>query len=349
MSVHTLNDGRVIVAFPSGTLPDDPGRTREYFGRGPTARAKAEARNFELGLGRRRSGPLPAIGPTFGELAAAYLKSREGQGSQSTRDSAYYKFARAILPELDHAPVSRITPSKIDAYVAQRAKSVKATTIHRELSDIQAVLNYAVRSRMIPTNPIAGYRKPRRDDAVISPPSVEEVRTILQHAAPHLRRYIMISYYTGLRPGRTELLRLTWDSVDFDRDVIRVTSAAKGGLIYRDVPVADDYFYECLNCWYEQDLPSPGYLIHYNGRPVASVKTAWRQAKDRAGVTRRIRMYDLRHAAITLMLERGADLKSVSEIAGHKSIDITLRIYQHTSYALKKEALNRLPSLTKDY
>ncbi len=53
-------------------------------------------------------------------------------------------------------------------------------------------------------------------------------------------------------------------------------------------------------------------------------------------------MYDLRHAFATHLLENGADLKSVSEILGHASPDMTMRVYQHVSSDLKRKAVDLL-------
>jgi hypothetical protein len=53
MSVHQLGDGRWIVKFPKGKIPDAPNKTREYFGRGKEAEQLARLRNTELGLGNK--------------------------------------------------------------------------------------------------------------------------------------------------------------------------------------------------------------------------------------------------------------------------------------------------------
>ena len=88
------------------------------------------------------------------------------------------------LPELGNIPTMSIDAKKIDRYVKLRLtksrkikqttktcktidrviKPVKKTTIHRELSDIKAVLNWAVRRKMIAFNPIGSYEMPKRDD-----------------------------------------------------------------------------------------------------------------------------------------------------------------------------------------
>ncbi|WP_310598685.1 tyrosine-type recombinase/integrase [Desulfobulbus sp.] len=65
-------------------------------------------------------------------------------------------------------------------------------------------------------------------------------------------------------------------------------------------------------------------------------------AKAKAEITRKMRLYDLRHQAASEMLAAGANLKGVSEILGHASPDMTRRVYQHTSIALRRDAISRL-------
>jgi len=68
---------------------------------------------------------------------------------------------------------------------------------------------------------------------------------------------------------------------------------------------------------------------------------AFRSLRKRAKVTD-IRLYDLRHTAITLMAAGGADLKAVSEIAGHANVQITRNIYQHINRKQRRAALDAL-------
>jgi site-specific recombinase XerD len=78
---------------------------------------------------------------------------------------------------------------------------------------------------------------------------------------------------------------------------------------------------------------------------VNSIKKSWQAAKRRAGVIRRIRMYDLRHAFATAILEEGGDLKAVSEMLGHKDIETTVRKYQHASGKLRRTTVGKLPDV----
>ena len=57
-----------------------------------------------------------------------------------------------------------------------------------------------------------------------------------------------------------------------------------------------------------------------------------------------INFHALRHTFATRSLEAGMDIKTLSEILGHSSYRITLDIYVHSSFNLKKDSLNVLVS-----
>ncbi|MBW1683390.1 MAG: site-specific integrase, partial [Deltaproteobacteria bacterium] len=183
---------------------------------------------------------------------------------------------------------------------------------------------------------MSDYPLPRRDDDLIIPPTAAETQAILEHASPHLVRAILLSYYLGLRPGTVELLTLIWDQVLWDREAILILSAHKGGPEKRMVPIHPGLMSH-LRAWHEQD-EGEGPIVHYHGRPIRSLKTAWRGALQRAGIKRRLRMYDLRHNFVTQALKRGADIKAVAEIAGSRA-DTLMRFYQHVSTELRRQTV----------
>ena len=339
MSVHQLKDGRWLCRYPVGKDPDRPRSTTKYFGRGADGEKAANEFNAVLGLGINRT---VQRSPQFVELVNAYFAAKESTIAKSSFENLRIKMEGIILPELGAIQVHNITPEKLDQYVSKRSQSVKLTTIHRELSDIRAVIRWAVSRHIIAANPMEWFSLPKRDDAKIQPPTRAEFDAILACAVSHLKRAMLISYHTGLRPGKEELLCLTWDAVDFIGKTLMVISAVKGGLPVRMVPLNEtilNHFQE----WYgEDEKKGIRYLVHYNGVKIDRLSKAWNAAKRRARVLRRIRMYDIRHACITDMLEAGADLKSVSEIAGHASPDMTMRVYQHVSSKLKRTAVDFL-------
>jgi integrase len=136
---------------------------------------------------------------------------------------------------------------------------------------------------------------------------------------------------------------MTWQNIDLIGGNIVVKSADKGGLKKRVVPVIDQEFAELLATWLENDLadkktPSDP-VVTFNGKPIKTLKTAWNAAKKRARITRQIRKYDLRHSFATKLLDNGADLKHVSSLLGHKSVQQTVDAYQHLSRRMTEESM----------
>lgn len=339
MSVHQLKDGRWIVQHQKGKDPDRPTANKKYFGRGPEAERAARDHDAALHADSRRKAASPPS-PRFVDLANEYLMAKKLTMTPVNWQLTVDKMRLVILPIIGQMMAHELTLQQIDTYADTRARDgVKRTTIHREISDIRAVLRWAVKRRLLAANPMDGYEMPKRDDARLSPPTEAEFRAILAKAAPHLQRAMLIAYHIGLRPGREELLCLRWEAVDFIGRTLMVISAQKGGMPRRMVPLNGEILAH-LQAWYEQDESNgAGYIVHYHGARVDSLKTAWKAAKQRAKVLRRVRLYDIRHAFATRLLARGANLKAVSELLGHASPDMTMRIYQHVSDDLRRQAV----------
>lgn len=338
MSVHQLKDGRWFVHYPRGHNASAPERTREYFGRGAEAEALAIARNIELGLGVSKS----HTGPTFSDLAREYITNHGQSVASTTLYDLGLKLDGYILPML--GDLRTVTRDDLDRYVSARlAKGIKRTSIHRELCIIRAIIKLGADRKLIAANWMEGYKFPKRDDAVIPPPTSAELDAIYQAAPPHLKRFIMLMYFTAQRPGGSEALALRWDHVDMINQTVFVESAKKGGMVARSVPMCDELA-TLMRKWFDEDKAAGHleYVVHYKGKRMGSIKRSWAESKKRAGITRRIRPYDLRHMSASNMLASGADLKTVSQILGHSSPAITMEIYQHVVTSQRIAAVSML-------
>ena len=145
MSVHQVRDGRWYTQWrdrESGKLK------KKYFGRGVEAKAKAEEFNASLGL-RPFNGKPKDRSTLFAELVNGYAEARLAHITQSTLEGFMYKMRANILPFFGQMHAMSIDAKKVDGYIKARLKRVKKTTIHRELSDIKAVLNWAARRKYI--------------------------------------------------------------------------------------------------------------------------------------------------------------------------------------------------------
>jgi integrase len=347
MSVHQLKDGRWFVQWRNPDPP--PKRKRKYFGRGLENERQAREYDQQLGLRPYQKRTPKVSSPLFEELFVYYLHSKTGKLAPSTRSGMLYKMNAIILPQLGELQALDLTHHRMDQYVSGRIREGrKQTTVIRELSYITTILNFSVKRKIIPFNPLSGYDAPKRDDAVIQPVTPTELRNILRHAPPHLIRALVLAYFTGARPGPTELFSICWHDVDFENETIYVRSASKGGPRYRYVPIHPQLL-KYLRMWEseDEDKGAPE-IITYEGHAVKSLPSAFKTAKKRAGVTRRLPFYSFRHAFATGMLAGDGDLKSVSQMLGHSQPSITMRTYQHVDVDLKRKSINRLPTINID-
>ena len=70
---------------------------------------------------------------------------------------------------------------------------------------------------------------------------------------------------------------------------------------------------------------------------------AWRRLCDRADVPR-LRLYDARHTAASLLLVQGVPARAVMGILGHSTVQLTLDTYSHVAPELAEQAAAAMSS-----
>ena len=324
-------------------------RVRSFF-------AEAEAKAFEaiqaelyarerelIRRARRRTSSASATRATVAELLGRYMETLENPTTRSTT-AQHIEPLTAIF---GHRRAHCLTCDDVLAWCeVQRQRGVGQSTVHRRVSILRTAYSWAVRMRVLTGNPLMALRIAKPATRRITPPSTKEARLLYEVAAPHIRRVIVLGMATGARIGPSELFRLKWSDVDIETGIIRMPNAHKGALDEaRDVPIRDDVL-ALLRGWQGEDTRiGCEYVIAYKGRPVRSISSGWHNALKRAGITRRIRPYDLRHAFASLALMHGADIKSVAETMGHRGITMLLTVYQHTRFDQCRRAVNAAPGL----
>jgi integrase len=84
---------------------------------------------------------------------------------------------------------------------------------------------------------------------------------------------------------------------------------------------------------YEEPIGGGGFVFAGStGQPLRedTISKQWQRTLARLNVPR-VRLYDARHTAATLMLEANVPLKQVSDRLGHSSIMLTADVYTHVS------------------
>ena len=318
--------------------------------------AEAEARAFEdaqaslyereraiiKAVRRRRTQGRPAS-LTIAEVLDRYLDSL---GNPSTRAASAYHL-RLFADIYGQRKAHCLTLEDVGAFLTlQQQRGVSKSTACRRMGIVRAAYHWAARWGLLSVNPLAGLRLASPAPQTPDPPTAREARMLYATAAPHVQRVIALGMATGARIGPSELFRLRWADIDTRGAVLRMPNAAKGARAEaREVPLRQDVL-RLLRRWEAEDAGNGcQWVVHYRGRPVRSISRAWRNALRRAGIERRIRPYDLRHAFASRALDHDADLKCVAEVMGHANEKMIVRFYRHTSAKQRRKAVNAAPSL----
>jgi integrase len=328
-------DGQVFVQW------DEDGKTkREYFGIGLEAKARARERNLEV---TKKTPVSPGL--TFVKLADAYLNVKKDHFSEDSYKSIRWRFTKNVLPHFGPLVASKLRHEDFDKFVRLRSRSVKKSSIRRELADVRAILRWSVGRKYITHNPMAGFKFPPKDDVVVQAPSQSEIERIVANAAPHLRRAVLLSFFLGLRPGAVELLSIKYSQINWSAMTIHIVSANKGGVKSREVPIHSAL---PLHKWYVEDGGlDDRHIITYRGKPIKAIASAFNGAKKRAGIPEGKKMppYSLRHAFVTTLLHSGVDIHTIASISGHDAHTL-LQHYAHAMDNVRVAAIAALPPIT---
>jgi integrase len=138
---------------------------------------------------------------------------------------------------------------------------------------------------------------------------------------------ILLALETAMRLG--ELLSLKWSRVDLDRDFAELQKTKNGHC--RMVPLTGIALSVLSNRERDGDVVFPI-------KP-GTLKQSWVRLVKRAGVAD-LRFHDLRHEAISRLLEKGLSIPEAASVSGHKTASMLLR-YAHPDSVKVREKMMR--------
>ncbi|MBN2217849.1 MAG: tyrosine recombinase XerC [Pirellulales bacterium] len=245
----------------------------------------------------------------------------------------------------------QITVLDLRGYVAAMHDAGYAkATIARRLASMRSFFRFGQRESWTKTNPAKPLRNPRRSRSLPHVLSAEELGRLLQSPDPSQprglrdRAILETCYAAGLRVS--EVVGLCDGDLDFAGGLLRVRGK---GRRERLAPIGT-YAANALKRWLavrklhprEPAGPAAPVFVNRFGRRlnVRSVGRMLEKYLRETGLDRRTTPHSLRHSFATHLLDRGADIRSVQELLGHKSL-VTTQIYTHVSTAGLREAYKK--------
>lgn len=252
-------------------------------------------------------------------------------------------FERVAKPKLLRDADGRLLAN----FAAERAKSVKADTIKKDLRHIRVMLNWAHEQHFLRVVPrFAGLfpHSERKLPVVVPPADYEKLLAAIPEAelrhvsADWLDLFVRIAHAMG--PRRGEILNLKWGSVDFQNLTLFVEASTSKGRGDRAVPFGLSLAASLAFWWQAAGEPGDGQLV----LPLASEKVRriyddWERVCKLAGVA--VRFKDFRSTCGSELLNSGTPTALVQSVLGHASIATTERYYLSPSQEAMRAAMER--------
>jgi integrase/recombinase XerC len=259
-------------------------------------------------------------------------------------------FREFLGKDADPIPGSLSTPVLRGYVVALHEAGYSAATIARRLASLRSFFRFGQREGWAEGNPAKPLRNPRKGRRLPHVLSTAEIEQLL-NAPPadgflglRDRAILETMYSAGLRIS--ELVGLCEGDVDLRAGIVRVRGKGKRE---RLAPLGS-YAIKALRRYLSirklhpreaQGDDAPVFVNRFGRRlTTRSVARMLEKYLKLTGLDHRTTPHSLRHSFATHLLERGADIRAVQELLGHKSL-ITTQIYTHVNAARLKEVYER--------
>lgn len=346
-------------------------KDRRYEGRIYKGREKNGRRRFKYVFGRTRDEVCRKIdeissvhsvelcNKTFYQIFDEWYKSIKHSIKESTAANYFMKAQKHIIPFFMEKNIDAVTSSDIYDFIEQKKKIGLSS---RYISDMvilmKSIFKYAVKIYHI-FNPM--------DEVSLSHKKATEIKLLDNDEQCKLQQYIAenpnnttlgiaLCMSTGIRIG--ELCALTWSDIDTKKRILTVRKTIqriqtpneerktkviitepKSESSKRCIPIP-----ECMVSFLEKfKSRCNNYLISGNEKPVEPRTMQYRFSKILKNVkVSSVHFHSLRHIFASNCVKLGFDIKTLSEILGHSSVEITLNRYVHSSFEQKIEYMKRI-------
>ena len=287
---------------------------------------------------------------TVKELFTEWLSAVKLRVKSSTYANYQMKVEKHILPEFSGQYYDSLTVQMINSYIQKKIDSGLST---KYISDI--IIVFKTMAKYIAK--VHGFRNILADVAL---PKVHKKEKLLLTNIQQWKLFkyltknldttticVLMSLYTGLRVG--EVCGLMWKDIDFDESILnvrrtvqRIRVGAHKTQIIADTPKSRTS---------RRSIPIPRFIMkllrdsrsddnHYvlsDSEIIIEPRTLQRRFKSilKKADLPSVNYHSLRHAFATNCLQAGFDVKTLSEILGHASVETTLNRYVHTSMEQK--------------
>lgn len=259
---------------------------------------------------------------------------------ENSLNSIKYVLNQHILPYIGGCRLRDINPMQIQAIMA--GLSGKSNSLQAKvLMNLRSIFNVAMENGLVAKSPVSTMLKPTgKATQEKETLTAKECQTLLDRVKnTRARTFLLIGLHTGMRRG--EILGLQWKDIDFKAKVIHVRHNAvvkegattvsedlKTKSAKRNIPLSEE-----LETWLaerKKTSHSQYVIAMEDHKPLtkSAYRSMWKLVERELPDTH-LTAHILRHTYITRLFEAGLDVKEIQYLAGHSTMDMTLKVYTH--------------------
>ena len=286
----------------------------------------------------------------------------------SSKERTYIRYGQLIrthiAPKIGETDVNDLTPIVLQSFVTEllnsgnekTGKGLSANTVNAVISVMQNSLRTAhllCYAKEYTANMIKRPKLKERKIECFTLADQKKIETGVFESKKTKLFGIVLCLYSGLRIG--ELIALQWKDIDLAKGLLTVSRSChdtSGGIVFDEPKTATSRRIIPLP---KQLLPrlkgikkssNSDFVVSVDGNAVSvrSYQRSFELLLKRLNIGHR-GFHSLRHTFATRALECGMDVKTLSEILGHKNPTITLNRYAHSLLEHKSAMMNRLGKL----
>lgn len=307
---------------------------------------------------------------SFSRASDEWIQANKSQWKESSTVKYINILNNHLLPEFGQRNITDISRTDIQDYISRLLISggrnntgLAPKTVNSIISVMKNVFELATETKGCTLVNFKGLavKQPQKQMRILSQSEQNILTGYLLEKSSDTDIGILLSLYTGLRVG--EVCALKWEDISFRDKCIHVKKTmqriqVKGNLDHkseiiistpksecsvRDVPIPDKLM---LMLQKRQNAPNTYFLTGKTNLYVEprTMQNRFKSTIKKAGIAP-ANFHALRHTFATRCIELGFDIKSLSEILGHASVNITLNRYVHPSMELKQKNMNMLSDL----
>ena len=260
------------------------------------------------------------------------------------------------LNDLSPLILQRLITSLLQNGNKKTGKGLSANSVNAVISVIQSSLKTAHLLELAKEYTANKLKRPKFKEKPVECFTLAEQKQIEQailNGKKDKLYGIILCLYSELRIG--ELIALQWNDIDLTKGILTISKSChdgKDGLIIdepktvasrRVIPLPKQLLPFLKSIKKKSDSP---FVVSANGKPVSvrSYQRSFELLLKKLKIPHK-GFHSLRHTFATRAIEYGMDVKTLSEILGHKNPTVTLNRYAHSLMEHKANMMNRLGRL----